>query len=178
MNELALFAGAGGVRSAPMFGVDLSVDQRRMCRWKKNTDTAKSANALFAARHSSQEIREASNNAARMPAVEFFKQGKRFALAPSAEKNSCRLVQAMKHAPENVERLFVCRAGSSIQWSMCETGLPSFAVRSLRGACVTRRTERRRSLGILSRNCAPTLKPISRLACHGAITAKEAKNGA
>lgn len=178
MNELALFAGAGGSRSAPMFGVDLSVGQRKMCRWIKNTDTAKSVNAPSVANRSSHETREARNNAARMPAVVFSKQGRRFVHAPSAGKSFCHLAQDTKRAPANAERLFAYRAGSSIQWSKFGNDSPCSAVRLLQGAYGIRPIEQQRFSDIRSKSFGHTLRSISRLVCRGTTTGRGATNGA
>lgn len=161
-----------------MFVVDDSMNQCIMSAWTKNTDMAKSANALSAARRLSRETRGASSNAARTLAVAFSKQGKRHAHAPSVGKNSCHLAQATKHAPAHAEQLFVYRGGSAIQWSKYGTGSPFSAALSSQDACGTRPTEQCRFSGIPSRNCGRILSRISSQECHGATTGREATNGA
>lgn len=178
MNELALFAGACVSHHAMMFDVEIFIGQRKMRAWTKNTDTAKSANALSAARHSHRETRGASNNVARTPAVVLFKQGRRHAPALSAAKRFCRLALDTKHAPANVEPFFACPAGSLTPWSKSETGLPCFAAHSLQDACGTRPTERHRFSGIRLRNCGRTLRRISSLECRGKTTGRGLTNGA
>ena len=167
-----------GSPSGMTSAVDVSMHQCKIGAWTKNTDMAKSANALSAARRSSRETREASSNAARTLAVVFCKQGKRHAHAPSVGKNSCHLAQATKHAPAHAERLFVYRAGSAIQWSKYGTGSPFSAALSSQDACGTRPTERRLFSGIPSRNCGRILSRISSRECHGATTGRKATNGA
>lgn len=176
MNELALFAGDS--LCAMTCGIAISVHRRKMGEWTKNIGTERRATALFAARNSARAIRVASSNAARIRVAVPFKPEKRSAPALSAERNLCRPAQAMSRVLVRAEPLFDCLGGSSIRWSKCAIGLPFFAVRSLLGACGIRRTELHRFWGIRLRNCAPTLKPISRPGCHGATTAREAKNGA
>jgi len=176
VNELALFAGAS--LGAMTCSIAISVHRIKMGEWTKSTDTAKSENVPSAANSSVQGTREASSNVARMRAVASCKREKRFAPAPYVARNSCRQDQAMRRAPAPAEPLSGCRAENLTQWSKCETDSPCFAALSLRDACGTKRIEPRRFSGIRSRSCALTLKPISRLECHGATTAREAKNGA
>jgi len=194
VNELSLFAGAGGgilgglllgwttvcaiSLSGTTFSIDFSMYQPKMCAWTKNTDTEKGVNALSAERNSSRETRGANNTAARTPAVVFFKQGRRLAPAPSAGKNFYHLALVTKHAPAHAERFFAYLAESSIQWSRCETGLPFSVAHSLRDVCEIKRTGRRRFSGILLRNCGRILSRISSMECHGATTEKEEANGA
>lgn len=176
MNELALFAGAS--RCAMTCAIDISVHRRKMGKWTKNTGTERRENALSAERNLPRVTRVVRSNAARMRVVVPCKPEKQFAPALSAARNFCLPAQAMRHVHAHAELFSGCRGGSSIQWSRCETGSPFFAALSLPGVCGTRRTELLRFLGIRSKNCAPTSKPISRLECHGATTAREAKNGA
>jgi hypothetical protein len=130
------------------------------------------------ANRSSHETREARNNAARMPAVVFSKQGRRFVHAPSAGKSFCHLAQDTKRAPANAERLFAYRAGSSIQWSKFGNDSPCSAVRLLQGAYEIRPIEQQRFSDIRSKSFGHTLRSISRLVCHGTTTGRESTNGA
>lgn len=176
MNELALFAGAS--LDAMMFVIDISVHWRRMGEWTKGTDTERRENVPSAAISSLRGTRVASSNAARMRAVASCKRERRFAPAQHVARNSCRQDLATRRAPVHAEPFSGYRAENLTQWSRCETGSPFFAALSLLGAYGTRPTELRRFSDIRSRNCAPTLKLISRLECHGATTARKAKNGA
>ena len=160
------------------FAIDISMYRRKMDAWIKNTDTAKSVNAPSVANRSSHETREARNNAARMPAVVFSKQGRRFVHAPSAGKSFCHLAQDTKRAPANAERLFAYRAGSSIQWSKFGNDSPCSAVRLLQGAYEIRPIEQQRFSDIRSKSFGHTLRSISRLVCHGTTTGRESTNGA
>lgn len=159
------------------FAIDISMYQRKISEWTKNTGTAKGANALSVAIHSSHETRGASSNAARTHVVVFFKQGRRHAPALSAGRRFCRLALNTKHAPANVEPFFACLAGSLTQWSKSETGLPCFAAHSLQDACGTRPTELHRFSGIRLRNCGRTLRRISSLECRGKTTGRGLTNG-
>ena len=165
-------------RSGMTFAIDISVHQRKMCTWTKNTGTEMRENALFAAKNLPRATRVARSNVARMPAVEFFKQEKRFVPALSAARNSCHPGRDTRRVLVRAEPLLGCRAGSLIRWSMCETSLQCFAAQLLQGVCGTRQTERRRFLVTRSRNCARTLKPISRKECHGTTTGRDSTNGA
>lgn len=167
-----------GSRSGMTFAIDISMYRRKMDAWIKNTDTAKSVNAPSVANRSSHETREARNNAARMPAVVFSKQGRRFVHAPSAGKSFCHLAQDTKRAPANAERLFAYRAGSSIQWSKFGNDSPCSAVRLLQGAYEIRPIEQQRFSDIRSKIFGHTLRSISRLVCHGTTTGRESTNGA
>ena len=164
--------------SGMTFAIDISVHQRKMCTWTKNTGTEMRENALFAAKNLPRATRVARSNVARMPAVEFFKQEKRFVPALSAARNSCHPGRDTRRVLVRAEPLLGCRAGSLIRWSMCETSLQCFAAQLLQGVCGTRQTERRRFLVTRSRNCARTLKPISRKECHGTTTGRDSTNGA
>ena len=167
-----------GAPSGMMFAIAISLCQRKMEVWTKNTDMAKSANARSAAMRSSHETRIASNNAAQTLVVAFFKHGRRLALALSAGKHFCRLAQNTKRAPANAEQHSGYRAGSSIQWSKCETGLPFSVALLSQDALEIRQTGLPRCLGIRWSNYGRTLRRISRPECHGKTTAKGWKNGA
>lgn len=160
------------------FVIAIYVHQRKMCAWTKNTGTERRANALSAARNLPRVTRVARSNVARMPVVAFFKQERRFDPALSAARNSCHPDRDTRRALVRAEPFLGCRAESLIRWSMCEIGLPFFAAQSLQGACETRQTERRRFSVTRSRNCAHTLRPISRRECHGTTTGRESTNGA
>ena len=165
-------------RSGMTFVIAIYVRQRKMCAWTKNTGTERRANALSAERNLPRVTRVARSNVARMPVVAFFKQERRFDPALSAARNSCHPDRDTRRALVRAEPFLGCRAESLILWSMCEIGLPCFAAQSLQGACETRQTERRRFSVTRSRNCAHTLKPISRRECHGTTTGRESTNGA
>ena len=160
------------------FAIDIFRYQRKMCVWTKNTDTAKSATALSAAKHLRRETKEVSSSAARTLAVVLSKQGRRLDPALSAEKHSYRLAQTTKRAPVNVEPLFAYLAGSLTQWSKFGAGLPCSAAHSLQDACGTRPTERHRFSGIRLRNYGRTLKRTSSQECRGTTTERGATNGA
>lgn len=150
----------------------------KMMEWKKNTGTAKSANARFAERHSSRETREANSNAARMPVAVFFKQRRRREFAQSALKNFYRLVQVTKHVPVRAELLFVRCAKRLTQWSKCGKDSPCSAAQSLQDVCGTRQTERPYFSGIQLRSCERILKRISSMGCRGTTMARGSTNGA
>lgn len=160
------------------FAIAISMYQRKMYEWTKNTDTANVENALSVATHSSHETRGASSNAARTHVVGLFKQGRRHAPVLYAGRCFCLLALDTKHAPANVEPFFACLAGSLTPWSKSEIGLLCFAAHSLQDACVTRPTERHRFSGIRLRNYGRTLRRILSHACRGETTGRGLTNGA
>ena len=161
-----------------MFAIDISIHHSKMGAWIKNTDTAKSATALYAGSHSSRETKGACKNAAQTLVVGLFRQRRRHALARSAEYNFFHLGLNTKHVPVHAGRRCASLAERPIRWLQSESALLSSVARSLQGACATRQTELLRFSGIRLRNCGLILNRISSQECHGATMEKGMTNGA
>ena len=158
--------------------IDIFIGQCKMDSWTKNTDTAKNATALSAARHSSPETEEVSSNAVQTHVAELFRPRRRHALAQSAESNSSPPGLDTKRVPANAGRLCAFRAGRLTRWSKSENALRFSVVRSLLDAYGTRLTELPRFLAIQSKNCVRTLSAILNLGCRGVTMEMVATNGA
>lgn len=164
------------------FGMTCAIDiftyQRKIGAWTKNTDTAKSATALYAGSHSSHETKGACNNAAQTLVAGLFRQRRRPALARSAECNFFHLDLNTKPVPVHAGRCCASLAERPIRWLKSESALLSSVARSLQGVCATRQTELLRFSGIRLKHCGLILKRISSQECHGTTTEKGMTNGA
>ena len=164
------------------FGMTCAIDiftyQRKIGAWTKNTDTAKSAAALYVGSHSSHETRGACKNAAQTLAAGLFRQRRRPAIARSAECNFSHLDLNAKPVPVHAGRCCASLAERSIRWLKSESALLSSVARSLQGVCATRQTELLRLSVIRLKNCGLILNRISSQGCHGTTTEKGMTNGA
>ena len=164
------------------FGLTCSIDiftyQRKIGAWTKNTDTAKSATALYAGSHSSHETKGACNNAAQTLVAGLFRQRRLPALARSAECNFFHLDLNTKPVPVHAGRCCASLAERSIRWLKSESALLSSVARSLQGVCAIRQTELLCFSGIRLKHCGLILKRISSQECHGTTTEKGMTNGA
>ena len=160
------------------YAIDIFTYQRKIGAWTKNTDTAKSAAALYVGSHSSHETRGACKNAAQTLAAGLFRQRRRPAIARSAECNFSHLDLNAKPVPVHAGRCCASLAERSIRWLKSESALLSSVARSLQGVCATRQTELLRFSVIRLRNCGLILNRISSQGCHGTTTGKGMTNGA
>ena len=160
------------------FAIDIFTYQRKIVAWTKNTDTAKSAAALYVRSHSSHETRGACKNAAQTLVAGLFRQRRRPAIARSAECNFSHLDLNAKPVPVHAGRCCASLAERSIRWLKSESALLSSVARSLQGVCATRQTELLRFSVIRLRNCGLILNRISSQGCHGTTTGKGMTNGA
>ena len=160
------------------FAIDIFTYQRKIGAWTKNTDTAKSATALYVGSHSSHETKGARKNAAQTLVAGLFRQRRRPAIARSAECNFFHLDLNTKPVPVHVGRCCASLAERSIRWLKSESALLSSVARSLQGVCATRQTELLRFSAIRLRNCGLILNRISSQGCHGTTTEKGMANGA
>ena len=160
------------------YAIDIFTYQRKIGAWTKNTDTAKSAAALYVGSHSSHETRGACKNAAQTLAAGLFRQRRRPAIARSAECNSSHPDLNAKPVPVHAGRCCAYLAERSIRWLKSESALLSSVARSLQGVCATRQTELLRFSVIRLRNCGLILNRISSQGCHGTTTGKGMTNGA
>lgn len=164
------------------FGMTCAIDiftyQRKIVAWTKNTDTAKSAAALYVGSHSSHETRGACKNAAQTLVAGLFRQRRRPAIARPAECNFSHLDLNAKPVPVHAGRCCASLAERSIRWLKSESALLSSVARSLQGVCATRQTELLRFSVIRLRNCGLILNRISSQGCHGTTTGKGMTNGA
>ena len=167
-----------GFRYGTTCAIDIFTYQRKIGAWTKNTDTAKSATALYAGSHSSHETKGAFNNAAQTLVAGLFRQRRRPALARSAECNFFHLDLNTKPVPVHAGRCCASLAERSIRWLKSESALLSSVARSLQGVCATRQTELLRFSVIRLRNCGLILNRISSQGCHGTTTGKGMTNGA
>ena len=158
--------------------IDIFTYQRKIGAWTKNTDTAKSAAALYVGSHSSHETRGACKNAAQTLVAGLFRQRRRPAIARSAECNFSHLDLNAKPVPVHAGRCCASLAERSIRWLKSESALLSSVARSLQGVCATRQTELLRFSVIRLRNCGLILNRISSQGCHGTTTGKGMTNGA
>ena len=160
------------------YAIDIFTYQRKIGAWTKNTDTAKSATALYAGSHSSHETKGAFNNAAQTLVAGLFRQRRRPALARSAECNFSHLNLDTKPVPVHAGRCCASLAERSIRWLKSESALLSSVARPLQGVCATRQTELLRLSVIRLKNCGLILNRISSQGCHGTTTEKGMTNGA
>ena len=160
------------------YAIDIFTYQRKIGAWTKNTDTAKSAAALYVGSHSSHETRGACKNAAQTLVAGLFRQRRRPAIARSAECNFSHLDLKSKPVPVHAGRCCASLAERSIRWLKSESALLSSVARSLQGVCATRQTELLRFSVIRLRNCGLILNRISSQGCHGTTTGKGMTNGA
>ena len=158
--------------------IDIFTYQRKIGAWTKNTDTAKSAAALYVGSHSSHETRGACKNAAQTLVAGLFRQRRRPAIARSAECNFSHLDLNAKPVPVHAGRCCASLAERSIRWLKSEIALLPSVARSLQGVCATRQTELLRFSGIRLKHCGLILKRISSQECHGTTTGKGITNGA
>ena len=160
------------------FAIDIPIHHSKMGAWIKNTDTAKSATALYAGSHSSHETKGACNNAAQTLVAGLFRQRRRPAPARSAECNFFHLDLNTKPVPVHAGQCCASLAERPIRWLKSESAFLSSVARSLQGVCATRQTELLRFSGIRLKHCGLILKRISSQECHGATTEKGMTNGA
>ena len=164
------------------FGMTCALDmftyQCKIGAWTKNTDTAKSAAALYVGSHSSHETRGACKNAAQTLVAGLFRQRRRPAIARSAECSFSHLDLKSKPVPVHAGRCCASLAERSIRWLKSEIALLSSVARSLQGVCATRQTELLRFSVIRLKNCGLILNRISSQGCHGTTTEKGMTNGA
>ena len=164
------------------FGMTCAIDiftyQRKIGAWTKNTDTEKSAAALYVGSHSSHETRGACKNAAQTLVAGLFRQRRRPAIARSAEFNFSHLNLDTKPVPVHAGRCCASLAERSIRWLKSESDLLSSVARPLQGVCATRQTELLRFSVIRLKNCGLILNRISSQGCHGTTTEKGMTNGA
>lgn len=158
--------------------IDIFTYQRKIVAWTKNTDTAKSATALYAGSHSSHETKGACKNAAQTLVAGLFRQRRRPALARPAERNFFHRDLNTKHVPVHAGRFCASLAERPIRWLKSESALPSSVARSLQGVCATRQTELLRFSGIRLKHCGLILNRISSQECRGKTTEKGMTNGA
>lgn len=109
--------------------IDIFIYQRKIGAWTKNTDTAKSATALYAGSHSSHETKGACNNAAQTIVAGLFRQRRLPALARSAECNFFHLDLNTKPVPVHAGRCCGSLAERSIRWLKSESALLSSVAR-------------------------------------------------
>jgi len=160
------------------YAIDIFTYQRKIGAWTKNTDTAKSAAALYVGSHSSHETRGACKNAAQTLVAGLFRQRRRPAIARSAECNFSHLNLDTKPVPVHAGRCCASLAERSIRWLKSESALLSSVARPLQGVCATRQTELLRLSVIRLKNCGLILNRISSQGCHGTTTEKGMTNGA
>lgn len=165
-------------RFGMMCAIDIFTYQRKIGAWTKNTDTAKSATALYAGSHSSHETKGACKNAAQTLVAGLFRPKRRPALARSAECNFFHLDLNTNPVPVHAGRRCAYLAERSIRWLKSESALLSSVALSLQGVCATRQTELLRFSVIRLRNCGLILNRISSQECHGTTTEKGMANGA
>ena len=111
------------------YAIDIFTYQRTIGAWTKNTDTAKSAAALYVGSHSSHETRGACKNAAQTLVAGLFRQRRRPAIARSAECNFCHLDLNAKPVPVHAGRCCASLAERSIRWLKSESALLSSVAR-------------------------------------------------
>ena len=160
------------------YAIDIFTYQRKIGAWTKNTDTAKSAAALYVGSHSSHETRGACKNAAQTLVAGLFRQRRRPAIARSAECSFSHLDLKSKPVPVHAGRCCASLAERSIRWLKSEIALLSSVARSLQGVCATRQTELLRFSVIRLKDCGLILNRISSQGCHGTTTEKGMTNGA
>lgn len=160
------------------YAIDIFTYKRKIGAWTKNTDTAKSAAALYVGSHSSHETRGACKNAAQTLVAGLFRQRRRPAIARSAECNFSHLNLDTKPVPVHAGRCCASLAERSIRWLKSESALLSSVARPLQGVCATRQTELLRLSVIRLKNCGLILNRISSQGCHGTTTEKGMTNGA
>lgn len=178
MNELALFAGAGGF---PVWNDMLKlhiITSLGSGKWTKNTNTVQSAIALFAASHLPPEIKIRSSSAAPTFAVEYCKHARRPKCAWFAVLSFCRQGLKMKLVPGYAEQSCGCQGERLTRWLKSGGGSPCSVAASSPDASETKQTGRQLCLVIPLSPFVRTLSPILNQECHGRTMARGLTHGA